>query len=107
MSPEDLGSAVSVQLVRDTQLIRVQARDSNPQGAVQIADTLVAVFAEQRQTRQSSRFAASKENLQSQMAILEEQILQAEARLSGLGNSVEERTVRDRLETAVAQYRQS
>jgi len=107
ISAGDLKDEVSVQSVRDTQLIRVAVTDENPQQAARIANTLVQLFAAQTEELQTSRYGASKENLQAQMGVLEEQIRQAETELAALKSGASEKVTRDRLETTLAQYRQS
>lgn len=106
-STERLRDALSVQSVRDTQLIKLQVRDSDPQRAAQVANTLVQQFAAQTQQLQNARYGASKANLQEQIAQLEAQIQQTETQLARLGQTASERATRERLETTLAQLRQS
>lgn len=105
MDLEDLEEAVSVQPVRDTQLIEVTAEDTHPQRAADIANTIYRVFEAQNQALQASRFATSKESLAAQLEEVNAQISRAEASLAALaeGNQAE----RDRLEASLAQYRQT
>lgn len=102
-----LKSAITARSVRDTTLIKVDVRDTDPPRAARIANTLVQTFAEQNSTLQTSRYAASKESLKQQMAVLEQQIQQADAGLAALGQGANDKAERDRLGTALAQYRQS
>jgi len=102
---EELGNAITVQSVRDTQLITVQVRHTDPHTAAQIANTLVTTFAEQTQQRQTARYGASKESLQQQMALLEDQIQRDEEHLERLQDR--ESIARERLEATLSQNRQS
>ncbi|MDP9314578.1 MAG: polysaccharide biosynthesis tyrosine autokinase [Chloroflexota bacterium] len=102
-----LKSTIDVQAVRDTQLIKVRAQDTDPARAAQIANTLVTRFAAQTQQLQNERYGASRENLKEQIAILQRQIEQTEASLNGLVNDASATPDRSRLEASLTQYRQS
>jgi len=98
-----------VQLVRDTQLIVLNVEDTNPVQAAQIANAIAQVFAEQTQSLQTSRYAASKESLSNQLDDVELQIEQTSAALAAISlNSVraEDQAERIRLEATLTQYRQ-
>jgi capsular exopolysaccharide synthesis family protein len=60
---ESLATFVTVNPVRDTQLVQVTARAGDPDTAANFANQLANVFIEQTQASQSSRFGASKESL--------------------------------------------
>ncbi|HWQ84425.1 MAG TPA: polysaccharide biosynthesis tyrosine autokinase [Anaerolineales bacterium] len=105
MDLEDLEEAVSVQPVRDTQLIEVTAEDNSPQRAADIANTIFQVFQAQNQALQASRFATSKESLAAQLDEVNAQVNQTEADLAAL--PVGEQAERDRMESSLAQYRQT
>lgn len=107
MNAGDLAELVVVQSVRDTQLIRVQVQDQDPQRVATIANTLVTTFAEQRQSIESSRYAASKDSLRQQMGVLEQQIQQTESNLNAPVSGPANQAERDRQETLLAQYRES
>ena len=110
-----LAGSISVQPVKDTQLIVVSVVDTNPQRAVDIANTLGEVFSEQNQGLQASRYTASKQNLENQLARLDQQIQEVTMSLSNLGEEPvagsptqdPNRVERDRLQTTLAQYRQT
>jgi capsular polysaccharide biosynthesis protein len=55
-----LKSNITVQPLRDTQLIRVQVQDWDPHWAALIANSLVAEFAHQNMELQRERYAESK-----------------------------------------------
>src|SRR3990172_59439 len=74
LAAEDLAKAVTVELVRDTQLVTVSVDYPHPQTAAAIANALVQVFSEQNEARQTDRFAASKERLTTEIESLRAQI---------------------------------
>ncbi len=98
---------ITVQLVRDTQLIELSVENTDPDGAALIANTVVDVFTEQNQALQASRFAESKTSLEQQLTRLDGQIHNVVAELEGLGDTTASETERSRLEAEVTQYRQT
>jgi non-specific protein-tyrosine kinase len=106
---EDMQKAVTIELVRDTQLIRLKVEDPDPYLAATLADILVGVFNEQNDARQAQRYAASKENLKSQLDQLQADIQTREARIAELGSRADAsgQAEADRLRTDVAQLRAS
>jgi non-specific protein-tyrosine kinase len=107
MEAGDLAKAVRVELVRDTQLIVVRVENTDAQLAADLANTIFTVFNEQIKELQSSRFAASKDNLEVQLKRIDEQIQQTTKDLERAKNNPAATAERDRLETALAQYRQT
>jgi len=103
-SERQLSSQIKVNLLRDTQLIDVSVEDPNPVLAADIANAIVAVFSEQNQLLQASRFATSKESLSTQLAQMNEQIETTGEAIQALGETPEEKAERDRLETVLAEY---
>ena len=103
----ELKGAVQVQPVRDTSLIDVKVEDTDPRRAALIANTLVAVFTEQNQAMQASRYTASKDSLETQLNDLEAQIKANGEALAELGEGEEYLAERDRLQTLQSQYRQT
>lgn len=101
-SADELGKMISVTPMRDTQLLSVTVESADPQLAPQVANTLVAVFIQQLAESQSSRFAASKESLQKQIADSEAQIAQIREQMDSKSNPDE----LARLETRLNQYEQ-
>ena len=98
----ELSDAISVQPVRDTQLIEISVDNPNPLEAALIANTLVGVFAEQVQTIQTERFSVSKQNLQEQLADMEQQIRETNSQISMTNDSDEI----DRLEAKLIQQQE-
>lgn len=68
---------VSVQQIRDTQVIQLTVEDENPEHASQIANVLVDKLMEQNETFQAGRFNSAE-------ASLREQIQQMETQISGI-----------------------
>jgi polysaccharide biosynthesis transport protein len=106
LSLEQLKASITVQPLRDTQLISVSVENSNPYQAADIANTLVNTFIAQNQSLQASRFASSKESLANQLAIMDNQINNTNDSLSKLSYS-SDASERDRLQTTLNQYRQT
>ena len=71
---DDLVKEITITPIRDTQLIKVVVEGANPIEIAQIANTIIAIFSEQIQTLETSRYSASKENLQTQIVQMEKQI---------------------------------
>jgi non-specific protein-tyrosine kinase len=103
----DLRGMVTVQPIRDTQLISINVEDTNPYQAAEIANQIGTVFAEQNQARQEARYASTKESLQAQLDNLQEQIDEVERELAQVGQAPENQSERSRLETILTQYRQT
>lgn len=108
---EDLREAIQVQPVRDTTLIEVRVEDTDPQRAADTANALVEEFSQTTQELQSSRYAASKENLSVQLEQVNSQIEAASSQLEALGKQGDDdpgnQNERTRLETNLVQYRQT
>jgi non-specific protein-tyrosine kinase len=103
-SERQLSTQIEVNLLRDTQLIDVSVEDIDPVLAADIANTVVAVFSEQNQMLQASRFATSKESLSTQLSQMNEQIETTTTAIQALGETPEDKAERDRLETVLAEY---
>jgi non-specific protein-tyrosine kinase len=106
-SPDGLASRVSVELVRDTQLINLSAEDTNPALAAQIANTTAEVFIAQNQALQEERYAESLASMQEQIDSLSALIEETQADIDALGEPEEaqEQPERSRLDTILAGYR--
>ncbi len=76
MTPMELAGMTTVAPVRDTELLTITVESADPFLAPTIANALVKVFSDQLQETQSSRYAASKENLQKQINDVEAQVTQ-------------------------------
>ncbi|GAC1355900.1 MAG: hypothetical protein NVSMB42_14470 [Herpetosiphon sp.] len=107
---------IEVVSVRDTQLLRVNVRDQNPQKASMVANAIAKIFAEQRQQYQSARFASSETSLREQLTSLEQKIQQDEAAIKTLDQesatahndvAANDQVRRTHLENNITQYRQT
>ncbi len=58
-----LQQRVNARLVRDTQLLRISAEDTDPAQAARLADAVAQVFVARNQEAQASRYASSRESL--------------------------------------------
>lgn len=65
---------ITVQQIRDTQVIELTIEDTNAERSAAIANTLVAELIKQNEALQSSRFASAEANLQEQVTQMETQI---------------------------------
>jgi succinoglycan biosynthesis transport protein ExoP len=81
--------SVQVKLIPNTQLISVTATDTNPEMAALIANTVIAVFNEQDQADQESRYSTGKQNLKTQMDLLDQQIQTTSAALALLEQEIQ------------------
>lgn len=103
----ELREQVSAQRIPETQLIEIAVRDVSPERATLIANTVVAVFIEQTEAIQSSRYAESEAALQAQLSEQNRQIEQTNAAIDQLGSSESDRSERERLEALLATYQQT
>jgi len=101
MNVGTLKGAVTVQPVRDTQLIEIRIEDSDPTRAAEIANALVVVFTERNQALQGERYGASKESLAAQLADIDQQIEEVSQAIEGLGS--DDKVEKDRLEIRLEQ----
>ncbi len=77
---------VSVQQIRDTQVIQLTVEDENPEHVVQIANILVAKLIEQNDTFQAGRFDSAEASLREQIQQMETQISGIQAVISQISN---------------------
>jgi capsular exopolysaccharide synthesis family protein len=98
-----LKRSVNIQVVRNTQLVRVAVRDTDPVVAAARANAIVTVFSEDIQAFQTQRYADSKDNLKRQIAAFEEQIKTAEDAIASTTDAQE----RGKLELSLSQNRLS
>jgi capsular exopolysaccharide synthesis family protein len=73
-TPEDLKETISVELIRDTQLLVVSVEHPSPALAADIANTIARVFTDRIRELQSQRYAATREGLAQQVSDMEQQI---------------------------------
>ncbi|OQB01408.1 MAG: Tyrosine-protein kinase YwqD [Chloroflexi bacterium ADurb.Bin222] len=102
-----LPDSVSVSVVRDTQLLSLNAESTDPELAAMIANTVAEVFVDQNRQLQEERYAASLSNIEKQLQELPVKIEETQRELLALGsaNDSESLAERARLETALTSYR--
>lgn len=82
---EILPTQIRAQQIRNTRLLQVTVRDTDPQRAALTANTLVEVLIEQNEALQISRFSSSEQTLQLQ-------VQEIEAELERLQSGIEQRS---------------
>lgn len=94
---------ITIQQIRDTQIIEVNVEDTSPYRAADFANVLVAVFSQQQYQVQTSRFAESKANLESNLTEQRALIDDTLTKLSELPNDEENKIEREWLNLVLAQ----
>ncbi len=108
--PEEDLAEITVQPVRDTQLVDIQVEHPLPKVARDLANALPQVFLEYNRQQQASRYAESKSALEKELAQLDAQIRDLEAKTAELDNRGDDtgtEAERMLLENRLAQYRSS
>lgn len=95
--------ALTIQPVRDTQVIEVGVESTNRTLTADFANMLIDVFIEQNQERQSARYRTAQERLQQQMDGIEEDIGRLKARLETAETAEE----RGQIEVQITQLQDS
>jgi non-specific protein-tyrosine kinase len=98
---EYLDDRITVSPIRDTTLIQITVKSSDPKLAAQIANELANVFSDRVVLIQEERFTVSKGSLQTQITNMEEQIDDVTTALITENDA----GVRASLETKLTQYR--
>ncbi len=96
-----LDDKITVSPIRDTTLIQISVKSSDPRLAAQIANELANVFSDHIVSIQEQRFTTSKESLQTQIAEMEAQIDEVTTALARETDT----GVKASLETKLTQYR--
>ena len=102
-----LKGEILVQQIENTQLMNIYVTNPDPNQAALIANTLVKVFSEQNQADQASRYAASKQSLENQMAQANNQIQEINNQISELADLPANQSARDQLNATLSQYNQT
>ncbi len=106
LSDIQMSRIISVDLVRDTQLIKLQVRHPDPRLAARIANMIPEVLIKRNEDMQSARLANSKQNLSRELTGLQGEIESAQRALDGERAKQSPNTAEvARLETLLAQYR--
>jgi non-specific protein-tyrosine kinase len=105
--PAELAGAISVQPVRDTQLIDLSVEYPDPVIAAKLANALPEVFVEFNNQQQTARYQELKSSLQAQLKDLSEEIQATDAELQELADATdaESKARTAVLEDRLAQYR--
>ncbi len=85
LTADELQKAISVEVVRDTQLIKIRVEGTSPQAAAAVANTLPEVFREHNQALQTGRFSDSEKSLIDEIVGLDQQITHIQAQIQALG----------------------
>lgn len=101
-TPEQLKESISVELVRDTQLLVVKVEDPSPQLAADIANTIARVFTDRIGELQSQRYSATREGLAKQVSDMEQQIEATNQAIVANGTDPEQQL---QLEARLTEYR--
>ncbi|RLD06200.1 MAG: protein tyrosine kinase [Chloroflexota bacterium] len=107
MEASDLKRTITVQPVRDTQLIDIKVEEIDPVRAAAIANAVGIAFANQNKAMQEARYASTKESLKSQLDDIQLQIDGISTSLAALGDVPESQAERERLDNVLSQYRQT
>ena len=103
---DEFAVEIVVSPVRDTQLIELSVESSDPQLAMDIANTLPEVFIKRNAEMQLSRFASSKENLSKQLVIIESDMEATQQAINDLqdSDSAADQSELARLQTLLTQH---
>jgi polysaccharide biosynthesis transport protein len=83
-TPEQMSKKISVQPVRDTQLIRLAVEDESPEQAAEFANHLAQSFADQIHSTQSNRYAVKLSAIQEEMQALDSQVMTSQTQIDSL-----------------------
>ncbi|MSP14589.1 MAG: polysaccharide biosynthesis tyrosine autokinase [Chloroflexi bacterium] len=86
--PGSLAGNINVSVSRDTQLITLSVQDTDPQRAADIANEVVKVFSRQNVQIQSSRYTATKQSLEKELARVQADIDKTQASIDAMLNAV-------------------
>jgi len=104
--PQSLKNYISVQPIRDTQLIQVSVQHTNPVLAAEIANQVVLNFAEYNQNFQASRYADTEASLQTQLDELNLRVQELSQEIQAIEDDPNQELERNKLETTRAQNQQ-
>ena len=91
VAPSQLQGGVNATPIKDTQLLRITAEDTDPERVANFATALAAVLAERMDEAQAARFAASKASVSQAIESLRGTILSREAKAAQLRAEPEHR----------------
>lgn len=94
---------MTVQQVRDTQLIEIAVESTDPKLAMEYANATAQVFIADNQNRQAARYETTEQEILAQMSAVQEDLARLRARLPQVTDSVE----RGQIESQIAQLQDS
>ena len=100
-TPEEMRKWISINPVRDTQIIQVAVQTTDPAFSASIANAIVSAFSTQIQEIQTKRFSQSKLTLENQLAETDKQITSF-VKQAEMATTPGEK---DRLDAKVVEYR--
>ncbi len=86
ISAATLAEQLDVQVLRETQVMVVTVSSAEPEQAVAIANELARLFVQQHDTLTAALYADSKQNLEDELSLIQDDIDAAQQSLMGLGN---------------------
>jgi capsular exopolysaccharide synthesis family protein len=106
---EELAKRVTVDLVRDTQLMVLSVEDTDPNRAILIANQIAKEFNLQNRATQSERYSATKESLQTELNKLQDAITKTQASLDALKtpSNPDQVAEQSRLQTSLNEFHNS
>jgi capsular exopolysaccharide synthesis family protein len=107
MSPAILAQALTVDIIRETQVMVLTIETEDPQQAAEIANELAALFIDQHYELTASLYSESRQELEARMSDIEEDIEDTQDRLNRLGKvrTFQEQAEYDRLQMLLWQHR--
>lgn len=93
LSPGQLQEMLSVEQIRDTQLIRIAAESSDPALAQALAETVAQVFIAREAGQQQARFQAGLDEIEAQIAQVEASIETTQRAVVSLGDPMDPQNV--------------
>jgi non-specific protein-tyrosine kinase len=101
ITSDQLKPAITVEVVRNTQLLVVTVQDTNPLRASDIANTIATVFTDFIRDLQSQRYASTQKGLAQQVIDMEKQIDETNRAIAGEADPAQKL----QLESRLTQYR--
>ena len=82
--PKDLAKRIKVEVLADTELLKITVESTNPRQAMEIANTLATLLIEEGQKLYAGQGKGAREILQEQLTIVEENLTKDRARFQSL-----------------------
>lgn len=105
-TPEDLSEKIIAEPVANTQLMRLTVRESSPEQAALLANTIAEIFTAHLQSLQTDRYANLLQSLQDQMTGASVQMNETESTMDDLSaRKIEDEAELVRMQTLLAELR--